>query len=427
MGEQSRKRAWLAACLLVGLVLRVGVAAMPHLAGSLSVSGQPLRRWANQALFPDTVEYTRIAHNLRHGLGLGLDSASQVGRMPGYPVLLAAVQAIFGERLLAARLVDALVGTATIALVFLLGREVYGEAEGLAAAAIAAVYPFFVAQSLLVLSEPLFSTLLVFGTWSLSLAYHGRGLKWSALAGLAFGLATLTRGSFLPVVFLAAVGWIAARRLDRMAIQKAFLMVGVFMLVMSPWVVRNWRVTGGHLVLTTLRVGPSLYEGLNDHADGGPMMDRINWDVGTDGMTEYERDRHWRREALRWAAEHPGRLLTLAGLKLVRFWNVVPNLEQFRGWVPCLAVGVPYGVVMLLAIVGLARSWRRREVWLLVLLPVVYYSIVHMVFVASVRYREALMPLVIVIAAHGVLGVWGRLRVAKAGERSQGAVAASGQ
>ena len=414
--HESPRRAglWLAACLAVGLLARLGAAALPHVAGWLPAGGSTLATWADKPPFPDSNEYLRMASNIRRGEGLGLDHASQIGRMPAYPVLLAAVQSLFGERLLVARVADAVLGTVLIAVVFLLARQLFGPREAAVAAAITAVYPFFVAQALLVLSEALFGVFLIAGALLLAKAYRSDGLKWSALAGLAFGLATLTRGSHLAVAPLTAVAWVAIRRLDRRVALCALAMVGTFVLTMAPWVVRNWRASGGHVVLTTLRVGPSLYEGLNPNADGGPMMGETNWDVGTYGLSEYEKDQHWRRQALDYARERPGRALALAAIKLGRFWNVVPNLEQAQGTLPCLLVGVPYALVMALALAGLARSWRRADIALILLLPVVYYCLVHMVFVGSVRYREAIMPLLVVVGAHGAVALWSLMRRGRA-------------
>ncbi len=429
VGHGRRTWLWLGVCLAVGLGARLAVVAIPHVAGSLTVSGWPVARWVDQPLFPDSVEYTRMASNIRHGDGFGLDRASRIGRMPGYPALLAAVQAAFGESLLVARVTDALLGTALIALVFLLAREVYGPREGLVAAGIVALYPFLIAQALLVLSETLFAVFLVAGCWFLAKAYRDTNVKWAALTGLAFGLATLTRGSFLAAALLAAVAWVVARRLERRAVLCALAMAAALALAMAPWVARNWQASDGHLVLTTLRVGPSLYEGLNPRANGGPMMEELRFELdgpAVKGLSEYERDQHWRREAFRFARENPGRALALAAMKLGRFWNVVPNLEQFRGPLVCAAVGVPYGLVMLLAIAGLVcgtaargcgstgegarATLRRLDAALILLLPVVYYCLVHMVFVGSVRYREALMPLLIVVAGRGATTLWDWMR-----------------
>ncbi|HPD16296.1 MAG TPA: glycosyltransferase family 39 protein [Planctomycetota bacterium] len=400
---------WLVACLVVGLGARLAVVAVPYTMSSAQLMGRSLTCWAEQPFFPDSLEYLSVAHSLRHGEGFAVDRASRIGRMPAYPLLIAGLQAIFGDGLLPVRVGDAVLGTALIALVYLLGMELYGRREAVIAAGITAAYPFLVVQAVLVLSETLFMAFMVAGALFVGKAWKHPRAAWGALAGLMFGLATLTRGSYLAVAPLTAFGFVVGRRAERRACGWAARMLSVFALTLTPWVARNWSASDGHLVVTTLRVGPSLYEGLNEDADGGPMMDRINWDEGTAGMSEYERSRHWRDLALRYAREHPDRVLGLAVVKLGRFWNVVPNLGQLRGAAPCVVFGAPYVLVMALAVAGLLVS-RRGDVALILLLPVVYYCLVHTVFVGSIRYREALMPLLIVMAARGIVAAWARLK-----------------
>jgi len=285
-------------------------------------------------------------------------------------------------------------------LVWRLGRAVFGDFEGLAAAWILAVYPFAVMFTPLILAETVFIAFLLWGALCLRSAWAGRTGS-AALAGLAFGLATLVRASLLPGVLLFAAAWVLLRRFAKGAVARATLMLAVFAATMTPWTVRNWLASGGHFVPTTLRAGPSLYEALNPEADGGPMMDRINWGWGTTGLSEYEQHRLWQQRAAAWARANPGRVLALAGRKLVRFWNPIPNAGEFRRPLLCAAIAVPYVAVMLLALVGLAGSWRRLEACLILLLPVVYYALLHVVFVSSIRYRLPVMPLLMVVAGHG--------------------------
>jgi len=292
--------------------------------------------------------------------------------------------------------------------VWLLARELYGDRQACLAAAISAVYPYFVMFTPLVLAETVFIALFLWAAVFLELGFaRGRWLS-AVLAGVFLGLAVLVRASLLPWVFGAAVMWVLLRRLERGAVARAAAMLAVFCAVMAPWVMRNYSASGGHVVVTTLRAGSSLYEGLNPKADGGPMLDRIDWGDGTEGMNEYEQDRLWRSRALAFAHSRPGRVLELAGTKLMRFWNVVPNYRSFRVPWLCVVVGVPYVGVMLLAFAGLARSWRRPDVHLILVLPVVYYAVLHAVFVGSVRYRVAIMPLLIVLASHGLASLFWR-------------------
>ncbi len=396
----NRQSSWLAIVLLAACLIRVASVAGFQLLPPLGIGGREPVRLAEHPLFPDSVEYLKVTENILAGRGVMVDHASQIGRMPGYPVFLAATWGLFGKSLLAARLAQALVGTLAVWLVWRLGRAVFGDFEGLAAAWILAVYPFAVMFTPLILAETVFIAFLLWGALCLRSAWAGRTGS-AALAGLAFGLATLVRASLLPGVLLFAAAWVLLRRFAKGAVARATLMLAVFAATMTPWTVRNWLASGGHFVPTTLRAGPSLYEALNPEADGGPMMDRINWGWGTTGLSEYEQHRLWQQRAAAWARANPGRVLALAGRKLVRFWNPIPNAGEFRRPLLCAAIAVPYVAVMLLALVGLAGSWRRLEACLILLLPVVYYALLHVVFVSSIRYRLPVMPLLMVVAGHG--------------------------
>jgi hypothetical protein len=60
--------------------------------------------------------------------------------------------------------------------------------------------------------------------------------------------------------------------------------------------------------------------------------------------------------------------------------------------------------VLVLALVG---AWRLRRRWrVLVLLagPVLYFCVIHLVFVSSIRYREAAMLPMLGLAAAAVAG-----------------------
>jgi hypothetical protein len=138
------------------------------------------------------------------------------------------------------------------------------------------------------------------------------------------------------------------------------------------------------------------------------MMQRIDWGDGTEGLSEFEKNRLWRQRAIDYALANPGRVVVLAVRKLARFWNVVPNERRLRHPVTMAVLGIPYLLVIVLACVGAARWWRRPEVALTVILPVVYYSLLHLVFVSSVRYRIVVMPLLIALAGVGAVGAWER-------------------
>jgi 4-amino-4-deoxy-L-arabinose transferase-like glycosyltransferase len=313
-------------------------------------------------------------------------------------MVLALSNALFGERLLAARLLLALVGTGGCALVYFLGKELFDPQVGIVACLLAAVSPTFVVFSVLLLSETLFATGLV-----ASLLGFARLVQKTAtanetmaamLTGLACGLATLVRPTWLPVGAFFAAYLVARKKFAPAAVLLAALAV-----TLAPWVIRNLLVTG-RLVVTTLWVGPSLFDGLNPHATGASDMQFVESDGLYRQMSEYDADRHYRLAAWKFASQNPGRAIALGFKKLGRFWNVIPNAEQFAQ--PVVRLGVAGFTIpaLALALVGAWSVRTRRTAWLVPLVPILFFSAVHFVFVGSLRYRlPAEYPLMVLTAA----------------------------
>ena len=110
-------------------------------------------------------------------------------------------------------------------------------------------------------------------------------------------------------------------------------------------------------------------------------------------------------------------MIRLAGTKFLRTWNITPNYEKLRTpfyMTVSLAWCLP---VFLTAILGLLVSLRRFRMLAWLLLPVLVFTLIHMVFVGSVRYRVPMMPFVLVLSGIGIWWV-----VSKVFKRDRGTV-----
>ena len=68
-------------------------------------------------------------------------------------------------------------------------------------------------------------------------------------------------------------------------------------------------------------------------------------------------------------------------------------------------------VLLAFLLLGACGAWHLRARWRALswlLLPVAYFTLLHLVFVGSVRYRVPVMPLVEILAAWGVVCLWRR-------------------
>ncbi|HKQ59012.1 MAG TPA: glycosyltransferase family 39 protein, partial [Candidatus Eisenbacteria bacterium] len=174
-------KSW-AAVLAVALVARVAFAlVMPQ-----------------RILWPDGLEYQAVARSLLEHGSYGM----QTLRAPGYPTLIAGVQALTGENLLALRLVEALLGATSVAILGLAGAAAFGPAAGGIAAILMALHPVLAFLPSTQYSE---STLVLVVTLALAALVSawrsGGGWRWALVGGL-FGVAALVR----PTVVLMLPG-----------------------------------------------------------------------------------------------------------------------------------------------------------------------------------------------------------------------------
>jgi 4-amino-4-deoxy-L-arabinose transferase-like glycosyltransferase len=367
----------------------------------------------------DAGGYWQLAQHLVRGEDFAIyDPPRYVERMPGFPLLLAAGMKVFGERLLWLRMLLALVGTAACGLVYCLGRELFDPTVGLIACLLASVSPMFVVFSVLFLSETFFALgllasvlavvkLVRAGTQSESTVASRRLAAWAVIAGLLAGGATLIRPTWILVAPVFAVVYLFAPRDRKDRFVTAALLLAGLSVALAPWTIRNYRLTG-HLVPTSLWVGPSLYDGLSKDATGASDMRFIEIDgrYARPGMSEYDNDRHYRRLAAEFVRAHPLRTVELAVIKQWRFWNPIPNAEQFGHWAVCLGLGLFEAPVLLLAALGFWQTRGVREKWLTSAGPVLYFALVHTVFVGSLRYRLPAEYALLVLTAVGLRWLW---------------------
>jgi len=403
----------------------------------------------------DSDSYWTLALTIAEGkpYEYGPDHA-RVFRTPGYPILLAPILRFAGDgrgAVLWARAEAALLGVLAVACVWWLTRLLFDDRAALITAALATFYPGAIAASMLILSEAPFCPLLLFQLALWTMAWRAETRRQATIygfcGGLAAGVASLMRPSWLLFTPLAAAvgvllglatpnglagglvrrdGGVSTRRASLPAKRSATLFrhleIASWMLLglavaMLPWWVRNAGVTG-QFVPTTLQVGASLYDGLNPQATGGSNMDFVPQfeseqrqasaragDSASQDAFEVLLDRRMRDAAIAWAVANPGRAVRLAGVKFLRIWNVWPNEPRLSSWPIRLVVFFTYTPLLFLAIIGGWRTVRRGWPYVLCWLPAVYLTLLHMVFVSSIRYRDPAMLALLALAA-GEIGIW---------------------
>src|SRR5881296_1149726 len=188
--------------------------------------------------------YYDLAQNVLAGKGLCFETTC-AWWPPLYPLFLT-LTAVFGNHYLLIVIPQALIGTGTALLAFLIGKEIFGVRTGLIASIITAFYPYYVMHDTALQETGMITSFVALSVWLLLRAARlNRGHDWF-LAGLALGAIALTRASTAPFIPLAVIwtAWIGAPGSISERLSKAIVIVMALTVTVGPWLIRTWRITG---------------------------------------------------------------------------------------------------------------------------------------------------------------------------------------
>jgi len=243
----------------------------------------------------------------------------------GYPLLLAGLFLMTGPSLLAAKLLNVVLGLGIVWLSYRIARRLFAsEAAARMALLLLAFYPNQIAYTSLTASETPFLFLMLLGCLILLRRKHR--LRDDCLAGVVFGLGCLTKPTmlFVPAVFF---GLSLLPRFRWAVVARGLVVYGALGLVILPWSVRNYEVFGRPVFIVTSG-GINLLIGNNPVATGGygPA------DPVSEAAVEAEKDEGAREVvartiALRHIRENPLRTI---GLVPFRLWHLyAKDVEGF--------------------------------------------------------------------------------------------------
>jgi 4-amino-4-deoxy-L-arabinose transferase-like glycosyltransferase len=340
---------------------------------------------------------------------------------PGFELFLALFDRLGANGYLAHRLILGAVGTGTVVLIGLLGRRIAGDRVGLAAAALAAIYPMLWLADAALMSETLYGFFLVAALLCALWLRERPSWRRAAALGALLALAALTRGDALALLVLLAVPVaIAARARWRERIGLWAVTLAAFCVVVAPWTIFNLTRFDTPVLISTNSNG--LFVGANcAETYAGPLIGAWRFQCYTQRRAGEDEDAYFLRQrkiGIDFALDHTDRWPAVVLARLGRVLDVYRvdqsvffNTAEGRPANPVRWGIRMYWVVALLAIGGavlLAR--RRRSFGLLVLLaPVAMVLLVAIVTYGGTRFRFAAEPSLVVLAAVALVAIGERL------------------
>lgn len=421
MTALQRRTLW--AVLAVGFGVR--------LAWALHARGEPPVDWFWSG---DQFSYYHYGSEIAHGRGyLSYITGEATAYYPiGYPAILGALYFVVlhtpipDNLLFATALFHVVLGSASVALTFVVGRAVASVRVGLVAAALLAVFPNVIYQVATVQLETTFIFLLL-ATLAVIVTHDWAGGPPSGRRLLAFGATLGVAVLVRPFAAVLLVGLACALRSIQLGWRRVALAVAVpaaVVVAMSiPWTIRN-AVQMDAFIPSSTNMGDGLCLDRNLDATGGFRFADHDGCVDP-ALPEVPRNAGNTKKALHFVLDHPDREL-LQIVRRARFMfrddhdgigavqglgggaflspRVVDVAEPAADWY--------FYVVVALAIVGLPGFARRdhRPGRLVTASGLVGLLLIPLLLWGNPRFHLPLAPFLVLSAAFALEAGWTRVR-----------------
>jgi len=389
---------------LLPLLILAGIARFAY----LSVIVQPHSYPSNV----DSIEHHLIAQNLVEGEGYTLYNHPTAYRAPFLTYYMAFCYGIFGVNFAIVRGGIILMSLILIWAIYQVGKELFNHRVGIWAALLAAIYPHFIFYNSRIFTETPFALFSI-----LALLFFIKFNKTHALKNLVttaffLALAILTRPvGFVLLLFMLI--HILLRKSGWMNVKNAtMLLLGVMMLI-SPWMVRNYLVFDRFVPVTTQGavvawVGNNHYVAHHPFLRGGHAL--YQYLPGARNLitdSEVDRSHHAFKQVMNFIKKYPGDIPILIWNKTIRFWEKEFVTGSSRRWM----YEFSYLFIVLLAGAGLALAFiSKKSETVYLLLFFMANFIPALIFWSGARIRFPAEPVLILFAAFCLDKIGKRLR-----------------
>jgi len=379
--------------IIVGaaFLIRLSLLAAWHFAGQ------------GERLSSDTALFLEMAQGVVEGKGFLAFGVPSMRRVPLYPLLLALFLKM-GMFPVGVQVFQCVLGALTCGLVYGISRQCgFSRTVSFFAFLMMGADYLTAKQCVYILPETFYIFWVVLSFYFLFRAVNTERGSDYFLAALAAGLSVLTKES-LSLFYPALSGCLILGRFKSAIRWKcAIFFLGIYVLVLSPWVTRNVLLFKRPVFLTQ-SAGLTVYLGNNPTVK--PQLFGGEWRAGEE--TQYpdeettlvssvygETDKHYLQLATNFVKEEPIFFIKNSLIKFVRFWY------PFYSEAPLVLkiyAGLFNTVIYLFALAGLLWvGWRSPLFYAYPLIA--YLSLIHAITIPTIRYRYVLMPFLMILAA----------------------------
>ena len=351
----------------------------------------------------DSSRYQRVALNILAGRGFTEWRMPTAFSPPFYPYVMAGIIRLFGSAI-PVKIMQVLLSVLTCICIYQMGLTLFNRQAGLIAA-----FLFSISPEIIVMAGSLYTeTLYIFlSTLAFTLLLQGikgnRNNVWAA-SGFFLALAILTRHILIlfPVWLLLAAAVIPVLR---PMLKNIFRLAGVCLLLLIPWIVRNYVVFDQFVPIAS-GAGGGLWHGSNFSQAGQYQYDLSRRDVEkhTRGLERpVDKDRELLNQSFHAILQSPVRYTLLVAKKFFRFFTQVyediPRGERRTAnlWIQLILM-LSYYPVLLGCLAGFFIARRQWRLVFPLYSVIVYSGLIYSVTLVTPRYRIPLIPFMIIFA-----------------------------
>ncbi len=382
----------------------------------------------NPMPYGDQSDYDIHARNLLNGNGISLSTRPpyfpDVYRTPGMGIFLYLIYKVFGINYVVVKVIQAALNAVVPVLIFYLCKNTFNERFAYIAAFVVALYPFTTLFVPVISSETLCIFLFALGIFLFEKGRKSKKILPLAISGITFGYCLLVRpGTALFPLFMTITYLVVANIKE---IWKHLLIFNIFVILLwSPWIVRNYLVSGRFIPLTiegnemvywaTGSIG-EYYENRMNNTKFVHQMKEINQKLKESGLTGMEKvikeEQLYLEYAFRNIKDDPFLYLWATIKRIPRMWITIINYDvgrsygyKVRGGSQFLFVFVKYFTMsnLFLAVYGI---WVLRHKWreiIFMAIPIFYFSLTHMVILTEGRFTLPARPFMTIFTLVGFL------------------------
>jgi 4-amino-4-deoxy-L-arabinose transferase-like glycosyltransferase len=360
-------------------------------------------------------EMGRLARSIAMGQGFSsptdLPTGPSAWAPPLYPYVLAGVFRLFGVySALSAWVIltfNSVFAALTCLTLYRIAERIYGVSVARGTAWTWAVFPYAIYWPVRVVWETSFTAFLLSLALLLTLRMADkppRRRDW-ILFGLLWGVIALTNTAVVSMLPFC-LGWLLYQLPRRRPQFVGAALCGLtVVLVMSPWLVRNYQVFGKFIFIRD-NLPLEMYEANNDQSTGlwtrnehpgnNPEAMRKFQQLGELGFMDEKR-----QEVREFIREHPGRFLWFTVERAVYFWIAPPQAAILAGYDLMISRHTNFLLGAVLAFAGLWLTIRNRKrgafllTCFLLIYPLPYYLVMPFV-----RYKHPIEPEMIMLVCY---------------------------